>query len=403
MADKNRLAYLDELSPKTKETYSGALKNFFKSIGFGGDNLNETVNQYFSEQRDYGEDLKQFLQTVNERPPKTQHLYLSTMRTFFVENEVELPSKYWRTTRRRIRGSRARTMDKVPVNGNLKKIIMHMPVHGKALYLMLASSGMRIGEALSLETDDVYLDEKPVRVNIRGEHTKSGNPRVTFISSETKEFLEEYLKYRNNYITSKRTRYEKVTEDQRLFPFTSTTALVIWQTAIDKSGFNERDKSTNLHVYHPHTLRKFFRSRMSTVIHIDIVEELMGHEGYLTNEYRRHTTEELAEAYLKGESSVTVFGYPDKVKELEEKLDTKDKEVRAIISGLVTENMALKQRINVVEGNWKKFEVIYQDLVKKVGEIEAQNEIMRLWIEQDKKQKELEEEQQKNAFEATRE
>jgi len=51
---------------------------------------------------------------------------------------------------------------------------------------------------------------------------------------------------------------------------------------LEKSKFGEKDKTTNRHKLHPHVLRKFFRTRMGTVIKVDIVEALMGHEGYLT-------------------------------------------------------------------------------------------------------------------------
>jgi len=82
------------------------------------------------------------------------------------------------------------TLDKVPSNVQLRKILMHMPVHGKALYLVLVSSGMRIGEALQVKLDDVDSDHDPPEVNIRRGYTKSGRPRITFISSEAKELVE---------------------------------------------------------------------------------------------------------------------------------------------------------------------------------------------------------------------
>lgn len=59
---------------------------------------------------------------------------------------------------------------------------------------------MRIGEALKLKLGDVELDKDIGKVNIRGEYTKTGNPRIAFISSEAKEAIEEWLKVRANYI-----------------------------------------------------------------------------------------------------------------------------------------------------------------------------------------------------------
>ena len=53
---------------------------------------------------------------------------------------------------------------------------------------------MRIGEALQLELDDLNLNSYPAKIYIRGEYTKSGNPRIAFIFSEAKEAVEEWLK-----------------------------------------------------------------------------------------------------------------------------------------------------------------------------------------------------------------
>jgi hypothetical protein len=70
---------------------------------------------------------------------------------------------------------------------------------------------------------------------------------------------------------------------------------------------------------------------------------------------------------------------------------------------LVTENLELKKRVNAIEEGWKKQEFLYNDLVKLIGQKEAEMEIMRLWIAEDKKNKEQEEERKKNFEEATRE
>jgi len=56
---------------------------------------------------------------------------------------------------------------------------------------------MRIGEALQLKLDDVDLNSDPVRVNLRAEISKSGNMRISFISSEAKEAVAEWLKVRH--------------------------------------------------------------------------------------------------------------------------------------------------------------------------------------------------------------
>ena len=342
----NELKYLETYdSENTRRTYKLALKDFLRNIYGDGDLIN-LAERYFRNKRDHKTDLQDFLAHINGRPPKTIRVYISVVRTFLMENDVELPEKFWRSLARKIKGSMARTVDKVPSNVQLRRIVMHMPVHGKALYLTLASSGMRIGEATKLELDDIELDNDPPKINIRGEYTKSGDPRFTFISGEAKEHIQEWLRYRDEYLksASKRSRYEKSTEDTRLFPFTVSTARYIWNHALDKAELNGVDKTTNIHKFHPHVLRKFFRTRMGTVIPVDVTEALMGHKGYLTDVYRRYSEDQLEKFYKQGETAVVVFG---KVEDAVIKQDVVKLEKRVL---------DLNREIADLKDKWKKLE-----------------------------------------------
>ena len=299
-------------SKKTVATYKWALSEYFKSVyGSNENHLEEYAERYFEEKRSYEEDIQNFLAKINEKPPKSVRLMIAAVRSFLIENDVELPEKFWRRLMGRVKGTRALTLDEVPSNVELRKITTHMPVHGKALYLILSSSGMRIGEALKLTLEDLDLNQDPVKISIRGEYTKTGNSRIAFISAEAKESIEEWLKVRSQYLDSaigKSHRYGKKAQDARIFPFESVTAYMVWKGALEKSGFLKVDKSTNRHTIHPHVLRKFFRTKLGSVIPVDVVEALMGHEGYLTEVYRRYTTEDLAKFYKQGEQVLQVFG-----------------------------------------------------------------------------------------------
>ncbi len=75
-----------------------------------------------------------------------------------------------------------------------------MDVRGRALYLTLASSGMRIGETLKVKVADLEMDKEPVRIMVRGEHTKNGDSRIAFVSTEAKEALAEWLRRREHWL-----------------------------------------------------------------------------------------------------------------------------------------------------------------------------------------------------------
>ena len=49
------------------------------------------------------------------------------------------------------------------------------------------------------------------------------------------------------------------------------------------------------------------------MIPVDVVEALMGHEGYLTEVYRRYSIEDLAKFYKQGEYALLVFTESGKV------------------------------------------------------------------------------------------
>lgn len=220
------------------------------------------------------------------------------------------------------------TEDRPPTHKELRSIIQHLPIHGKALYLILASSGIRIGESLHLKPDDVDLTYSPVKVTIRAEYTKTKTKRITFMSNEAKEALEDWLKLRVGYLETAKARsnlYKKEASDVRLFPFTETVARCMWRRALKKSGLNIRDPQTGVSVIHPHCLRKFFRTKHKA--EVDIKEALMGHEGYLTGSYRRYDQEELASAYKKGMGGVNVFSSSEELEDLRGQVEEQKKQI----------------------------------------------------------------------------
>ena len=316
---KNVESFLEQYkNSSTISCYKAALNKFFEAIG-------KKDGDYFTKKQDYEQDVKTFFNHMADSPPKTTRVYLAAVKMFLSDNEVDLPDKFWRGLRRKIKGSRARTLDMVPDSQELKEILTHTDAKGKALFLMLASSGMRIDEALNITLHDVELDQEPAKISIRGEITKTGNSRIAFMSHEAKEAVMEWLKERETYIrnAAKRSRYGKKNDDDRLFPFTYPNAREIWNNAIHKAGFAERDNGTNRYKVHIHVLRKFFRTQMATKIPRDIAEALMGHEGYLTEVYRRYSPKQLAEFYIRGENTVTVFQDQNGVKRLRKEMTSK--------------------------------------------------------------------------------
>ena len=369
----------------TKNSYRDGLIDFF-GVVYGapgklkGDKakvewLNVRGNRYLGGKQDFEKDIIAFIVALNGRAPKGIRLRLTAVKMFLMENDIEFPQKFWKKVQRRIKGNRALTLDKVPSNKELRRIVMHLPIHGKALFLLLSSSGMRIGEALKLNLENVKLNETPMQIEIPGEYTKTGNSRYAFASRETKEIIQEWLKNREKYIKSavrKSHMFKKTTveKEDRLFPFESQVAYVMWRNALDKARLNERDKSTNIRKLHPHVLRKFFRTRLGAVIQIDVIEALMGHEGYLTEVYRRYSMEDLAKFYLQGEAALLIFTEAEEVIKLRKEVEESKSELQSMVNHLQMKSIRLEEENIDLKNQQRKTE---DELDKIIARLEKQD------------------------------
>jgi len=339
----------------TKYCYRNSIAAFLSSVygqKIAQPDLDGFASKYLQETREYEQDVETFFTTLNRRPPKTVHNQIAGVKVYLIENGIELPQRFWRGLSRRTRGSRACTIDRIPTTPELKKIFKHLPLNGKALAMILISSGMRIGEAVQLKLTDIDLTKDPPMLKIRSDYTKSGNSRIAFISGEAKEILEEWLRYRDAYFkraVSRSILHRKNLNDERIFPYDHAIMNVQLNEALSKAGCFERDSITHRVTVHPHVFRKLFRTKMATAIPVDVVEALMGHEGYLTDVYRRFSHEQLAEFYKKGEPSLTIFSNVVEVEKLKDEIAQKEKVIQTLLTGHTVELIELRQKLSELE------------------------------------------------------
>lgn len=353
-------------SRSTQLSYKSALRKFLQCTDV------DSFETYFNDGRDYEEDIEGFLSMLNGNPPKTIRLYLTAVKSYFKRNKIKLEDDFWEDLNRRVKGSRPRTMDRIPTTEELRQILTHTDAKGKALFLMLASSGMRIGEALSIKLSDINLEEDLTEIKIRGEFTKTGDPRTTFISKEANQVLEEWLKIRKQYLVTacgRSRRYEKNPNDDRLFPFDTSTAWRVWSKALRRAGLEKLDASTGRRTLHIHVLRKFFRTRASLTMPKDMVEALIGHSEGLDEFYLRYTKKDLIENYKKAEEELLIFTDKETIKQytnqLEERQDTMN--VTIANQAQTIENMKLKYETEI-----NKLEALNTHWITKVNDLERQ-------------------------------
>lgn len=262
---------------------------------------------YLDESRDYAGDLAEYIAARGPAPaPGTIRKDKTVIIGWLGANKIFLHPQETRGIRT---GGRARTRDRIPTPDELKQIMEHCDLQMRLYLLMLSSSGMRPGEAIRLQWTDI--DEARGRVFIRAEITKTRESRVCFISREAMDLYQQWKVYYPRYLEKidALTPWADTTSDTRLiFPTTYNSILEKFTRALKKAGLDERDPSTRRTVIHLHGLRKYFRTRLPMGgATVDVTEELMGHEGYLSGSYLRLTEADLEAAYRQTEPALWIY------------------------------------------------------------------------------------------------
>jgi integrase len=328
------------------------------------------VDKYLKEKRDYPDDLTKFAVSLHARSPLSARQTFNCVNGFFNYYDRELSTKDEKFIRRRLPKGHVQSIEKDMDTETIRTILQHVDVKGKALILVLASSGMRINEALSLPLDDIDFKAKPAVITIRGENSKNGDNRITFMSEEAKQAVNEWLKVRADYIRgaanknnglvkSGRGNLKSGEDDGRLFPFSDQNASMLWNNALVKAGLLTHDKTTNRIQLHYHQLRKFFISQLALIVSKEIPETLAGHSGYLTDAYRRYTKKQLAEEYLKGQHLLTIQA-PKELQEIETEFKAKMQNHSEIIEDLIKEKIQMKQQIQ----EWAKLSLSLKEITQ---------------------------------------
>jgi len=150
---------------------------------------------------------------------------------------------------------------------------------------------MRTGDVVNIDMEDLDLNQ------CLGDGTayheilifdqKTGNRRNVWISEEAVEATGEWLKVRQDYLTQASEKctprrkksggvmfpYSKTRDDSRFFPFSTINARAVWNNAIESAEMDDRDRFTNRRKLHPHSLRKFYRTkRAGAGVPVDAIE-----------------------------------------------------------------------------------------------------------------------------------
>lgn len=221
--------------------------------------------------------------------------------------------------------------------------------------MLLAATGMRAGEALSIRFKDIDLESSPAKLFVRGEFTKTRSDRTIFLTSELVHQLASWLDYKyrtrrvcypNNIgkiITEYRTPEKKETDlifsvyqstnnpnpDNLYTDFRTSFA-----KTLDRMGkgaredSNERRREITLHSF-----RRFVKTTVSDLGYQDFSEYFIGHSG---STYWTKKESEKAEIFRKIEPYLTFLNV--------HQLQRQGADIQSKVEELEDLNQSLRQR-----------------------------------------------------------
>ena len=179
----------------------------------------------------------------------------------------------------------------------IRKIIDHSKPKRKALYTVLISSGMRIGETLGLKKRDFDFSQERTCIIIPAKITKKNTERQTYISKEAKHYLLPIIKRMNQddlvFSTNKDIRKSVNNE-----------VLNFWHLR-KKTELDTKYENSTIHKITLHSFRAFFETQASNTHGLEYAHAFIGHSGYL-EQYYRLSDEDRLEKYIELEPKITI-------------------------------------------------------------------------------------------------
>jgi len=157
------------------------------------------------------------------------------------------------------------------------------PLRDKVLFLLYATSGLRLSEVLQLKLSDIDLSKRLIRPSIESSRTK--HRLCSFYNEEAEKLLRDHLNA-NDF-----------SPDSRLFPINETKLTRMFQRASKKSGVKVTAK----------TLRQWFASEMALLGVSDAyIDAFQGRipRSVIARHYLNYSEERLKEIYDKADIRV---------------------------------------------------------------------------------------------------
>jgi integrase len=228
-------------------------------------------------------------------------------------------------------GNETNGRDRGYTHEEIQKILEFSDQRIRTAFLILASTGMRIGALGSLKISDLEKIDDLYKVSV---YSGDNENYITFTTPECTKEIDSYLEFRKR-------RGEKITKDSYLIikrfskhlnmegfkgkPFSGDSLKALLQDSINNSGLREIDTNNRYkrkEVPLFHGFRKFVTKQLvDSKVNPEIREMLLGHKIGLTGAYYKPTVQDMLDEYLKAVPLLTIsdedrlqFKYDEKVK-----------------------------------------------------------------------------------------
>ena len=293
--------------------YKTALDNLISKIREGREDVYDILSNYVI-----------FLQNNSSISPTTLKARIITAKNFLEYSDVDIsPRKFKLKLKipKVIRKSKE-ALSKEDVSAILNAC---SDIRLKTYVMLLAATGFRAVEALSIRIKDLDLESRPAKIFVRGEFTKTKTDRNIFLTEEVAAQLKQWLeyKYRGRRVCYKDNRTEKTITEYRT-PERNDNDLVfaVYQDrekpipsmiyydlarsfgkTLDRMGRGAREEGNEQRRQITlHSFRRFVKTTISDLGYADYSEYFIGHSG---STYWRKKDSEKAEIFRKIEPYLT--------------------------------------------------------------------------------------------------
>jgi integrase len=279
--------------------------------------------------------------------PSTISTKISTVKTFLEYNDVYISNTVFRLKVRAPRHTKHVELQALSKEMVRKILLEIQDLRLQSYVLLLAATGMRATEGLSVRLRDIDWDRKII--TIRAQYTKTKRQRYVYLTEECFKHLKSWKEYRErerrivgldrkvrkairkfseNDLIFTSGRFEDVENPWRLY----NTFLKKFEKMMDHVGLagGRHDNLGARRQITLHSFRRFVKSTISDLGYQDYSEWFIGHSG---STYYRKTEAEKLNIFKKVEPYLTYLDYSQleaKGADTETKLEQSEKEIESL-------------------------------------------------------------------------